>query len=82
MEEKDLRDLLAEERSRGTSRPRRAKQIEVDRLIREGVAKAIRQRDVRPLLDALRKAGWRDDSPEFVRAVKEFEKVLSASRLK
>lgn len=75
-QDEGLRDLFAEEQSRGTKRPRRAKQLEVDRLIREGVAKAIRQRDVRPLLDALWKAGWKDDSPEFVRAVKAFEKIL------
>jgi hypothetical protein len=75
-ERKDLSDLLAEERTRGTKRPRRAQQIEADRLIKEGVARAIRQRDVRPLLDALRKAGWKDGSPEFLRAVKAFEKIV------
>ncbi len=81
-EKEELRDLMAEERSRGTKRPRRARHIEADRLIVAGVAKAIGQRDVRPLLDALRKAGWKDDSPEFLRAVKSFEEALSQSRQK
>ncbi len=75
-EEDELRDLMAEDRSRGTKRPRRAKQLKADRLIQMGVAEAIRQRDARPLLDALRRAGWKDDSPEFARAVKAFEKIL------
>ena len=79
-EDEGLRYIFAEEQSRGTKRPRRAKQLEVDRLIQEGVAKAIRQRDVRPLLDALRKAGWPDDSPEFARAVKAFEKIVGRTR--
>jgi hypothetical protein len=79
-EENELSDLFAEEQSRGTKRPRRAKQIEKDRLIHQGVARAIRQRDVRPLLDALRKAGWNDDSPEFARAVRAFEKAVAGSR--
>jgi hypothetical protein len=79
-EKENLRDLMSEERSRGTKRPRRAKEIEADRLILEGVAKAIGRRDVRPLLDALRKAGWKDDSPEFLRAVKEFANAVNQLR--
>jgi hypothetical protein len=74
----DLRDVQAEERSRGVRRRKldSAERRETARL-RQDVLKACRDRDEMALKIALLGAGWNEESPEFVEALRKFRDVIS-----
>lgn len=74
----DLRDVLAEERSRGVRRKKldTGERREAARL-RQDVLKACRDRDEMALKIALLGAGWSEESPEFAEAVRKFRDVVS-----
>lgn len=74
----DLRDVQAEEQSRGTRR-RKLDTEERRRtaVLRQNVLRACRDRDEVALKIALLGAGWREDSPEFAEALRTFRDVIS-----
>lgn len=74
----DLRDVWAEEQSRGARRKkldtegrRRAARL------RQGILTAYRAHDEVALKVALLAAGWVEDSPEFVEALRKFRDAIS-----
>lgn len=76
-EDRDLRDVIAEERSRGSKRKpidseerRRAKQL------REDILQAYRTGDEMGFRIALLAAGWLESSPEFGAALKKFREAV------
>lgn len=76
-EDRDLRDVIAEERSRGSKRKpidsegrRRAKQL------REDILRAYRTGDEMGFRIALLAAGWPESSPEFAAALKKFREAV------
>jgi hypothetical protein len=74
----DLRDVQAEERSRGTRR----KKFDADAkrkslLLRQNILKAYRDRDEVALKVALLSAGWSEESAEFVEALRKFRDAIS-----
>jgi len=74
----DLRDVLAEERSRGVRRRKldTSERRETARL-RQNILKACRDRDETALKIALLGAGWSEESPEFAEALRKFRDVIS-----
>jgi hypothetical protein len=74
----DLRDVQAEERSRGLRRRKldTGERRETARL-RQDVLKACRDRDEMALKIALLGAGWNEESPEFAEALRKFRDVIS-----
>jgi hypothetical protein len=74
----DLRDVQAEERSRGVRRKKldTSERREAARL-RQDVLKACRDRDEMALKIALLGAGWNEESPEFAEALRKFHDVIS-----
>jgi len=74
----DLRDVLAEEQSRGTRRKRfDAEERRKLYLLRQGVLKAYRDRDEVALKVALLAAGLTEDSPRFAELLKNFRAAIS-----
>lgn len=72
-QDQDIRDVLAEERSRGSKRgPLDAQERRRRILFQRAVVKAIREKDERAFTGLLRRAGMRDESPEFAAALKRF----------
>jgi hypothetical protein len=74
----DLRDVQAEERSRGVRRRKldTSERREAARL-RQNTLKACRDRDETALKIALLGAGWSEESPEFAEALRKFRDVIS-----
>lgn len=76
-EDRDLADVMAEEKRRG--RKRRPIDTESKRKTerrRNQVAQALREKDERRFLMALRESGVKDESPEFAKAVELFREAL------
>jgi hypothetical protein len=72
-EERDIADVIAEERSRGSRRKRLDRaEIEKQRKTRADLARVLRTGDERGFLDIMRALGLKDGSPEFARALKAF----------
>ncbi len=71
--DKDLADVMAEEKSRGRRRrpidPKTRRKIEKTR---QDLVRAFQAGDERKFLKILRDAGMKDELPEFVRAVELF----------
>jgi hypothetical protein len=74
----DLRDVLAEEQSRG-SRRRKVDTKEKRRAarLRQDILQAYRNRDETGFKIALLAGGWSEDSPEFAAALKKFRDAVS-----
>ncbi len=71
--DQDIWDVFAEERSRGTKRGPLHAQERRRRIDFQGaVLKAIREKDERAFTGLLRRAGMRDESPEFAAVLKRF----------
>ncbi len=69
--DQDIWDVFAEERSRGSRRaPLDARERRRRILFQRSVLKAIREKDERAFTGLLRRAGMRDESPEFAAALK------------
>ncbi|MGB2624259.1 MAG: hypothetical protein WA857_10825 [Candidatus Acidiferrum sp.] len=77
-QEDDLRDVQAEERSRG-SRRRKLDTQEKNRAarLRQDILRAYREGDEIGFKIALLASGWQEDSPEFVGALKKFRDAVS-----
>jgi hypothetical protein len=74
----DLRDVLAEEQSRGTRRKKfDAEERRKGHLLRQGVLKAYHDRDEVALKVALLAAGLTEDSPRFAELLKNFRAAIS-----
>lgn len=74
----DLRDVWAEEQSRGARR----KKLDTDErrrsaALRKNVLRACQDRDEVALKVALLGAGWSEDSPEFAEALRTFRDAVS-----
>ena len=68
-QDQDIRDVFAEERSRGSKRgPLAADQRRKQRQLRQEALKALREKDERWFTALLRRAGIRDESPAFAAA--------------
>jgi 23S rRNA pseudoU1915 N3-methylase RlmH len=79
--DKDLADVMAEEKSRG--RRRRPVDTEARKRTekrRRQIAKALQEGDERRFLTALRESGMKDESPEFANAVGLFREALRKRR--
>lgn len=70
-ENDDIHDVIKEESSRGRVRLE-SENLRKKRHAREGMLRAIRNKDLRGFMDALRVLGVKDDSPEFSRLVASF----------
>jgi len=71
--DQDIRDVFAEQRSRGGKHgPLDARERRRRILFQRAVVKAIREKDERTFTGLLRRAGMRDETPEFAAALKLF----------
>jgi hypothetical protein len=81
--ERDIQDVLSEERGRGTRRKHvdseeRRKQAR----LRSGVLAAIRNRDEARLVSVLREGEILDGTPEFEKILKTFREIVGRRRPK
>jgi hypothetical protein len=75
-QQEDLQDVMEQEKRRGkTRRPLDAEAKRKEEQLKAAFLKAIRARDERAFADLLRKVGYADGSPEFVRAWKMFHSL-------
>lgn len=74
--QEDVKDVMDAEKRRGTRRrPLDAEARRKVAALKEDFRRAIRAKDERAFAELLRKAGYPDDSPEFVRAWKMFREL-------
>lgn len=76
-EDDDIRDVIKEETRRGRSR------LEIDNIRKKqraqaAMLRAVRNKDLRGFMDALRVLGVTDDSPDFARLVASFRQKTGA----
>ena len=70
-EEDDLKDIIAEETSRGRPQPKRAMSLERNRALQRAAARlADSNCSEREFLEAIRALGYEEGSPEFEKSVK------------
>ena len=75
--EKELADVIAEEKSRGgRRRPVDAELRRRLKRLRADLIRALHARDEREFLRLLRESGWKDETPEFANALKHFRAFL------
>ena len=71
--DKDLADVMAQEKSRGRRRnPIDPEERRKRDRLHADLIRALRARDERKFLRLLRESGWKDESPEFANALKLF----------
>ena len=76
-EDRDLADVMAQEKSRGSRRrPVHAEERKRSKRLRADLIRALHAGDEREFLRLLRESGWKDESPEFGNALKRFRAFL------
>jgi len=73
-EDKEIREVMHEERSRGR-RPIRVEERRRAAQLRDDIRKVIQSGDERALIKILHEAGHREESQEFQNALKVFREV-------
>jgi len=74
-ENKDVRDVYRAEKRRGR-RPIDEERQKSTKELKQALEQAIRQQDERAFLTALRRAGVKDGTNEFARAVQLFREMI------